>query len=282
MAEFARRREFRFLSKAFDRRKAHLGSKFSKHTFDTFIEWMNKHATARALEALPFESPDYKKRDPRYRKADAALIYLLQLDYPAFIAAHAGKSKAWAQKMESKILAQIESLYDPRTGGIRRYLLDSYQRSGFFRHSTVQGLAEMYGSPSGDASSQMVGRDQIVPKGREAAWVHFVWQLSAWAGRAYLAKQSAHYRKMHEFYFREGLRLVTGKNEASVDQDTTGASRVIRIEAGLMPECYISDVGVDGEELVFPSPHTPLNWAVGEMRDAFAVRERVLEALSRS
>ena len=43
-----------------------------------------------------------------------------------------------------------------------------------------------------------------------------------------------------------------------------------------MPECFIADIGPSGRELIFPSPHTPLNWSVGEMFDAFRVREAVL------
>jgi hypothetical protein len=34
---------------------------------------------------------------------------------------------------------------------------------------------------------------------------------------------------------------------------------------------------LDGRDLIIPSPHTPLNWAVAEMFDAFGVREKVLE-----
>jgi hypothetical protein len=45
-----------------------------------------------------------------------------------------------------------------------------------------------------------------------------------------------------------------------------------------MTECYISEKSSAGKVLVFPSPHTPLNWAVAEMFNAFGIRREVLSA----
>jgi hypothetical protein len=45
-----------------------------------------------------------------------------------------------------------------------------------------------------------------------------------------------------------------------------------------MPECYIADRDRRGRELVFPSPHTPLNWATAELLQAFAVRSELVKA----
>jgi hypothetical protein len=72
------------------------------------------------------------------------------------------------------------------------------------------------------------------------------------------------------------MGLFTGTGEASIDQDAKGTPRVIGVKPLRMTECYISEKAGRGRDLVFPSPHTPLNWAVGEMFQAFDVRRKVL------
>jgi hypothetical protein len=198
------------------------------------------------------------------------------MDYPYFLAARLGKDARWAHALEAKILKKVESLSDPATGAIRRYRGDCYQRAGYFRNVTIAKLAAIYGSPSGDASSHFQARNRAVPHGREAAWTHFVWQLAAWSGERYLDTGSILYRRLHDRYFLRGMSLFTGAGEASVDQDTKGKPRIITIKPLRMTECYISERTQDGRDLVFPSPHTPLNWAVAEMFQAFDVRREVL------
>lgn len=228
---------------------------------------------------LPFESPGYPKDDPRYREADAALIYLLQLDYPAWLAEYLGNNEAWAQELETKLLAQINRLSDPYTGGIRRYLQDSYQGINFFFPSTAEQLKQLYGSPSADASGHgtFVGRRELVPAGREAAWAHFAWQLSAWAGRRYHETGKQHYAVLQTNYLQRELKLITGRNEVSIDLDATGQARVIDIPAWRIPEAHLAVIGRGEELLTIPSPHTPLNWAVGEAIHAMAMMKKSLE-----
>jgi hypothetical protein len=276
LRELSKTKPFSFLQEVFDEVKPSLGSKFRNYSLDQYVRWMDDRATETMLRNLPYEAPGYKKNDPRFRTADAALMYLLHLKYPAFLAERSGKPARWIARMERLILKEIGSLFDERTGGICRYGGDSYQRAGFFRHSITKELNEMYGGVSGDASSSFQGRNRIVPKGRQAAWAHFTWQVSAWAGRRFLEGGGEKYRTMHERFFIHGLRMVTGPDEASIDIGATGSPQVITIDEGLMPECYVSDTTDDGRTIVFPSPHTPLNWAVAEMRDAFAVRREIV------
>jgi hypothetical protein len=236
---------------------------------------LDREATKVMVRDLPFESPAYAKNDLRYRKADAALLYLLELNYPDFLAARAGKSPAWAKNLERAILKQVLSLQDARSGGIYRYATDSYQRSGFFRNLTVARLNALYGAPSGDASKHFGGRSRLVPRGRKAAWTHFVWQVASWSGLQYLNTKREEYLSMHEKCFVQALQLVTGTSK-SMDVVSKDRVRLISITAWKMPECYIADTLPKGQEVVFPSPHTPLNWATGEMVYAFEVRRRVL------
>jgi hypothetical protein len=228
------------------------------------------------IQELPFESPCYPKRDLRYREGDGALAQLLMLDYPRFLAERAKEGDAWANRLEQRILGEIVKLVDRKSGGIYRYTDDSYQRSGFFRNETVQALNSLCGGPSGDASSQIAARDKIIPRGRKAAWTHFVWQLASWAGERCIESGSQRHRKLHERFFRAGIGLVTGAKEVSCDVGPDGLARIIKLPRLRMPECYIAERTAAGREILFPSPHTPLNWAVGEMLNAFRVRERLL------
>lgn len=270
IAAFAKRPEGKFLIDHFEKIKTFLPSSYQSQSLFEVAESLVASGKETLRERVPFECPDYDKNDPHYREADATLIYLLQLDVPKLLN---------KPDLESKLVEQIERLIDSRTGGIRRYLDDSYQGKGFFRHETVLYLMEVYGAPSGDASGaeQWVNRRKVVPAGPEAAWTHFVWQMSAWAGKRYGETRDKKYLDMQQLYFTRGLQLMTGNHEASVEQASDGSMRVFDVPAWRIPEAYITDEGPSGEELVFPSPHTPLNWAIGEAIYALAMMKRSLD-----
>ena len=276
LGEVSQNRGFAFIDDGFTRYKASLPAAYKKRSLLEAIKVAERRVTKEMLQDLPYESPSYKRGDPRRREADAALIYLLQIDYPRFFAARIGRSAQWAETLEGLILRTVSTLDDKVTGGIARYGNDSYQRQGFFRYRTVAKLQELYGSPSGDASSHFVGRDKVVPRGRKAAWTHFVWQLAAWAGRRYLVTGDLKDKARHDRFFCRGMSLITGDKETSIDWDASGKARILSIPPFRMPECYISDKLPGGDVAIFPSPHTPLNWAVGEMFDAFQIRRQVL------
>jgi hypothetical protein len=276
LGEFSQNRGFAFIDDGFTRHKAYLAGTYKKRSLLEAIKVAERSVAKEMLQDLPYESPSYKRSDPRRRQADAALIYLLQIDYPRFLAARVGRSAQWAEALEGLIFKTVSKLDDKVTGGIARYGNDSYQRQGFFRYLTVAKLQKLYGAPSGDASSHFVGRDKVVPRGRKAAWTHFVWQLAAWAGRRYLRTRELKDKAMHDRFFRRGMSLITGDRETSIDWDASGKARILSIHPYRMPECYISDKLPGGDVAIFPSPHTPLNWAVGEMFDAFQIRRQVL------
>ncbi len=276
LGELSARKEFSFLNQGYRAVRSHLGKVYAKKDLRAAVAFLDRAATREMLKDLPFESPSYSRTDPRYREADAALIYLLQLEYLDFLALRAGKNRKWKETMEKKLLGLLVRLDDSKTGGIARYENDSYQRIGFFRNLTVRKLQELYGAPSGDASSHFVGRDKVVPKGRAAMWTHFVWQLATWSGKRSLEDPDIRFRVLHEFFFARGLALITGAKEVSVDVDSRGKVRVIKIPAWRMPECYISEVSPTKGTLVFPSPHTPLNWSIAEMEEAFRIRKLVV------
>lgn len=276
VGERSTRREFSFLNRIYLRERRYLPKEFRQASVRDAVARLERKVVPVMISSLPYEAASYQRRESRYRKGDGALLYLLELDYISFLAERSGKGVAWARRMEERVLQQVLALQDSRSGGIARYGNDSYQRHGFFRYLTVAKLNELYGAPSGDASSHFAGRDAIVPRGRKAAWTHFVWQVASWAGERFIATGEKHYRMLHERFFLQGLRLVTGSGERSIDLTSKGTLRIISIPAWRMPECYIADADSQGRELVFPSPHTPLNWATAEMLAACGVRERVL------
>jgi hypothetical protein len=278
LAKISRQKDCSFVARDFLKFRRQLSGALRTSSLDAAVALMEKQAIREMLKDLPAESPRYRRSDPRYRYADGALIYLLLIDYPYFLAARLGKDHRWAHRLEERIVTTVGSLEDPLTGAIRRYKNDCYQRTGYFRNLTIHKLNAIYGAPSGDASAHFAARGRAVPAGREAAWTHFVWQLAAWSGQRYLETGSPLYRRIHERYFEQGLGLFTGKGEVSIEQGPSGTPRVIPIAPVRMTECYISEKGAGGKALIFPSPHTPLNWSVAEMFNAFGVRREVLSA----
>ena len=267
--------KFGFLARFFRKKRRFLPEAIRTEDLITAVGVIEPDVIKSMLRDLPFESPNYKKSDPRYRRSDAALIYLLELDYLPFLAQRAGLSKTWAASMERRIIRGVLALQDPLSGGIARYINDTYQASGFFRHESVARLTELYGGPSADASKNFLARGEIIPGEHKAAWTHFVWQLAAWSARRYIETKRRSYLNLHQDTFTAGLKLITGR-ELSVDVDPNGKSRPIRIIPWRMPECYIAEETRNGREIIFPSPHTPLNWAVAEMRHAFYLRSQLL------
>lgn len=267
---------FGLIEKTYLKSRRFLSKEFRTLDFQRAVLHAEQRVIREVTRDLPNESPRYSRSDARHRGADAALIYLLMIDYPYFLAARMVRSPEWAHQLEARVLKNVSTLDDPVTGAIRRYKGDCYQRVGYFHHVTIQKLVEIGGAPSGDFSGHFLARNQAVPKGREAAWTHFVWQLSAWSGRRYLETGSKVYERLHTEYFNRGMALITGRGEVSITQDSQGRPQVTTVPAFRMPECYMSERTSDGKDLVIPSPHTPLNWAVAEMFDAFEVRKGIL------
>jgi hypothetical protein len=269
---------YRFLQSEFERYRKSLRSCWQKLTFEELTTELLHEGLAALKQQLPFESPCEDTDDPRHREGDAALLYALQLRIPDQLARNGFLKEEEANLLERKILEEVLKLQDETTGAICRYKKDSYQREGYFRNETVVKLRELYGGASGEASGadDFVERDRIVPDGREAMWLHFVFQTSAFAGRKFEESGDQYWKDLHQECLLKGLSLVTGEGEHSLGESSSGDIECIEIPPFRIPECYISDTLEDGQTIVFPSPHTPLNWAVAEALDAFSVAKRVL------
>lgn len=265
IAAVSERPEFAFLSEEFDRHQSTICPALTCLPFRGAAEELARVGARQLAGMFPAESGAASMDDPAYRNADAAEMYMLQLDIPARAAALTGTDKS---EWERTLLAQMDSLHAPETGGIRRYLGDSYQRPGYFRNENCNRLR----------GADFVTRGQILWHGPEAAWSHPAWQLSSWAGRKYRETGNPEYLERQKTFFREGLRMITAEGDVSLDQTAEGQSRVISIPGARIPECVIAEQAEGGEYFYFPSPHVPLNWAVAEAVDAFASMEMSLEA----
>lgn len=243
--------------------KPHQNSEFKKANYKTAVNKLIIAGAKKLAKNIPYEAPDYKKTHEKYREADSALIYLLMLNIPQKIQKVLKLKNSWAEKKELELLQTIETLYDPETGGYYRYENDLYQSCGFFRHETIAKLIKIYGAASGDASSNFGERAKIMPKGRKAAWTHFTWQLAAWSKNHKKAK-SKHFKDLSNKFLLRAFRTITGDGEYTLEQRKELNVVLKKIPPFKFPECFISDFGPNKEELIFASPHTPLNWATAE------------------
>jgi hypothetical protein len=257
---------FQDMDAGFKKWKQQLPLRFRTLDLQEAISLLLKEGKNTLQTSLPFESPLYPPTDPKFRKLDAALIAPLLLDLPKFLDAEQGKT------IEEEIYGECRALMDPLTGGISRYLEDSYQRLGFFRPSVIQTLTDYYGGQSGEASSMkdFLTRNELVPQGRIAAWSHFRWQLCTWAAKKARLSGTEQDKLRLVDLLMQALSLVTGENEWTIEVDADAQAHLKPLPAFLLPECYISESAPNGKDLIFPSPHTPLNWAVAEAIAALA------------
>ena len=284
IGQYIDKKGFEFLSLQFDRHKKLLGAEYQSLSLEETVRSMTKKGFAELTERIPFESPDYPPGTPQCRHADAALLYLLDLDIPYQLAQikypqekDEKDRKLYERELELLILDQVLTLSDHRTNGIHRYgskgdVRDAYQAAGFWSNTTLTKLGELYGSPTGDTSGviNFVGRDRIVPDGQAAAWTHFVAQISAWASRKYIQTKDAFYYKLGEEYANRMLSMITGEHEYSVMQDE-GQLIIQEIPPWRITECFVTFIDpITNQPVTGPSPNTPLNWSIAKTKEAIA------------
>lgn len=240
---------------------------------------------------IPFESPDYDADSIRHRRADASLVYLLMYGLPELLAE--GRvpigdpaRPMTARDVETVVLDALRSLEDPATGGLIRYAEDSYQRVNFHTHevqATVHAIkneikadAEARGGDLDlDRKQEMRGR--LTPRGREAAWTHPLGQLAAWAARRSLhtrrtdPEQARDYREFAVRYLNRMLAGVTGGNQWHAVLREDDGYHVREVPPYRVPECHVTYRDAQGDELIVPSPHTPLNWSTAMLRTALGL-----------
>ncbi len=240
---------------------------------------------------IPFESPDYELDSIRYRRADATLVYLLMYGLPELLAearVPIGEPARpmTAREVETVVLDALLPLADPVTGGFIRYAEDSYQRVNFHTHevqATVRAIkediradAEARGGDV-DLDRKQVMRGRLTPRGREAAWTHPLGQLAAWAARRSLhtrssdPEQARNYREFAVRHLNSMLATVTGEDQWHAVLREDDGYHVREVPPYRVPECYVTYRDDQGNELIVPSPHTPLNWSTAMLRTALGL-----------
>lgn len=232
---------------------------------------------------LPFESPDYPIESISYRQADATLAYVLLYDIPAELAnAQIPISKEQqvmsTTEIEAFVLNELATLNDPVAGGMIRYKGDSYQRVNFHTNAlqlVIRAIKQKvtYGGVEPDLDEKQRLRGMAMPPGHEAVWLHPLGQLSAWAARRSLETTddvSNHYKHLGAEYLNRLLGLKTSNDMWCTAIGGDGVYHTLHVSADKLPECY-TIYRYEDREILAPSPHTPLNWAIASAREAIGL-----------
>lgn len=257
-----------------------------------FLGGLSRHDVSLLLDKglrelgrrLPLESPDYPKDSIKYREADAALAYTLLYGLPELLAARQipigpKQEPMTEQAIETILLDELATLTDPETGGMRRYDGDSYQRVNFHTcevrdiiatiKRTVQQEA---GSGEIDLDKKQSLRDELTPKGKEAAWTHPLGQLASWAAKRSLRAQTNEeieaYQNLATHFLNQILATVTDEHSYHAVLDSDKQYVIRHAPAARLPECYVAYQTKGGQTFVVPSPHTPLNWSSAMLKEA--------------
>lgn len=197
-------------------------------------------ARVRRQLALGGESPDYDPVDPHYRRADAALLALVQ---PSPLA---GLTEA---ELRHAVLI-VTTLVRPH--GVLRYENDSYQGGNFW----IKPPASDAGL-TGDTSSlaAFLKRLAQLEPGTEAQWFFDSWLALAYLHLAKVTKDprlAQADRTEALVHVRRALGQLAGPNAIAADGKPVRA---------LEPPESINTLVKGGVRSYAPSPITPLNWA---------------------
>jgi hypothetical protein len=267
---------------------------------------------------IPFEVPN-PLEDPhgvRARGADATLLYLLRHGVPKLLADNQIPIGSEGlilteEQIEEELLAALESLEDPVTGGIKRYEGDSYQRQGDkgFHTNTGQwkvrnlkqkllAQSQRTGQPL-DLDTKQAARNRMFDTGRQAMWTHGINGKAGWAShrliRAIHERDEQAIRRNLDRSFRylnQGLGLVTGEGEYHLAMQPDGNIGIEPTRAFRDPESYntvdVSSAFDNTEgwppevfQLIIASPHSPLAWSAAYQREALGVLGIALERLQK-
>jgi hypothetical protein len=184
--------------------------------------------------------------------------------------------------IEDMVLKELFTLIDPKTGGMRRYNDDSYQRVNFHTGEVQQTVSDIKQTVKQDANGGEIDldkkqslRNELTPKGREAAWTHPLGQLSGWAAKRSIALRkkgqsatAAEYQKLSTCFLNHSLANITGSNQWNAVLDDDKHYVIKKVPSARLPECAITYELPSGELFVVPSPHTPLNWSSAATKQA--------------
>ena len=216
-------------------------------------------ARVRRQLALGGESPDYAPTDPHYRRADAALLALVQ---PSPLE---GLTEPELREAV-RIVRRLE-----RPLGVLRYENDSYQGGNFWIQPAVTESG-----PTGDTSSlaAFLARLKALAPGSEAQWFFDSWLALA---ELHLAQASRDPRLREADLNDAKIHIKRALGQLTADGALAADGAPVR---PLQPPESINTV-IDGRTLhALPSPIAPLNWARATLGMALLRLERLDAARS--
>jgi hypothetical protein len=175
------------------------------------------------------ESPSYNKNNPKFRRADAALLNVI---FPA-------KLPRLATKYKVQVLRIVAELV--REHGIIRYVGDTYQAGNFWFNDIHTDC---------DPKQYARRRDMFI-KGSEAEWFFDSW-YSISALKVYSKTRDDEFIYLATKHFNRALGQYTGVDNYKANGHPCGELE--------LPESY-NFLVADKEKLAAASPMTPLNWA---------------------
>ncbi len=187
------------------------------------------------------ESPNYPPDDIHFRRADAALVVLIQ---PSPL-------EGLSEQEMRRVLTIVETLKRPQ--GVLRYLNDSYQGGNYWiRPPATEGPAA-----TGDTSSReaFLWRLSQLPPDTEAQW--FFDSLLAMA-RVHLAQTTTDSNLRAQDIHAAGLHIKRALGQLTGPGQIASDGKPVR--PWQAPES-INTVVIDGKKSFLASPITPLNWA---------------------
>ena len=220
--------------------------------------WQESHLrllSARGLAAVRQqlhaggESPGYDPSDLRFRRADAALLFLLTPEPLAGL----------CESEMRRILDIVGTLQRP--AGILRYEGDSYQSGNFWLRTATNRSYGRQRTPTDDAST-IAGfkrrHAHFIPH-TEAQWffdsllAQARLHLAAITGTEGMRQNDIHRAALH-------LKRALGQLTGNLSDAPLIAADGTAIAPDILPES-INTILVSGKRYLLPSPIAPLNWS---------------------
>jgi hypothetical protein len=288
-----------FLEDTYSENKTHLPDN-KKIEFTNILDTMITEGLRKIGEQLPYESPSRDYAPIKYREADAALTYVLMYNIPDLLEQTGalvgpGREAMTKQQIEALVLDQLKTLFDPETKGFYRYIPDSYQRQDAATNKVrnIQNEIKVeinqeakHDGREIDLDKKQALRDERSPKGKQAAWIHQLGQISGYAANQCLKsieigkiEEAKDYLKLGTEFLNYALSNVTGDNQWHAVLGEDGLYTVQQVPPNKLPECKIAYTSSTGEHFLVPSPHTPLNWASATVKHAVGLLKIAAEKL---
>jgi len=288
----------------------HLSKTFDDLGFGTAVDIMIHQGLGKIGAQFPFESPFYNEDGQwiQRRGVDVTLLYLLDYGIPQLleqyeVPIHVRGRVLTRKEIEKEILEAVETLYDPKLHGYKRYIGDSYHALNFWTREKQQVVRDQKNRVQQEAidgsrpvnlhDKQLLRYEAFEPE-HEAVWFHPNSQVVNWAVRSFRETGDEWYAEVAQKYYNRLLATLTGEKEYHVVLDGTTSSNEIRHNIKQVPAFRWAESATkrrtsEGGIITVIGPFIPFNWGTGlaalataGMVETFAGNKREEEAVTSS